>query len=262
MSGTEIRMGQLFDAESGRAFITAFDHGLSLPMPASSGNPVRLLEKIVEGGPQGVLLNAGMLQQGAHLFAKRGAPVAVVRADWCLLDEKDKNELGERYRVVVTPGEALAMGAGAICMFLIYRPTDGGMFADNVKAIADAAREAHRVGIPLIVEGTLWGLRNENRKDPEALAVVNRIAAEMGADAVKTEFTDAETMPRLIETVGDIPLLTLGGAKGDLEDVKKAASGAIATGAKGLIFGRNVWGADDPVATTKALLEITHGRGF
>ena len=32
----------------------------------------------------------------------------------------------------------------------------------------------------------------------------------------------------------------------------------IAAGASGLIFGRNVWGADDPVATTKTLLDVVH----
>lgn len=260
MSATDIRLAQLFNPDSGRSFITAFDHGQSLPMPASSGHPMQLLEKIIDGGPEGVLVNPGILRQGSHLFARRGAPVPVLRADWCFLDEGDKNELGERYRVLTSPSEALALGAGAMCMYLILNPTDGAMFADNVKAVAAAAHEARRVGIPLIVEGTLWGLRNDDRKDPELLAKVNRIAAEMGADVIKTEYTDETTMPRIIETVGDIPVLTLGGAKGDASAVEAAAAGAIRSGAKGLIFGRNVWNTDDPVATTKALSTITHGQ--
>lgn len=260
MSATDIRLAQLFNPDSGRSFVTAFDHGQSLLMPASSGHPMQLLEKIIAGGPEGVLVNPGILRQGAHLFARRGAPVPVLRADWCYLDEADKNELGERYRVLTSPSEALALGAGAICMYLIARPTDGAMFADNVQAIAQAAQEARRVGIPLIVEGTLWGLRNEDRKDPESLAKVNRIAAEMGADAIKTEYTDETTMPRIIEAVGDLPVLTLGGAKGDAAAVEAAAAGAIRSGAKGLIFGRNVWNTEDPVATTKALSAITHAE--
>lgn len=260
MTGTDIRLAQLFNPDSGRSFITAFDHGQSLPMPASSGHPMALLQKIIEGGPEGVLVNPGILRQGAPLFARRGAPVPVLRADWCLLDESAKHELGERYRVLTSPSEALALGAGAICMYLIFRPTDGGMFADNVKAVAEAAQEARRVGMPLIVEGTLWGLRNEDRKDPELLATVNRIAAEMGADAIKTEYTGEQTMPRIIETCGDIPVLTLGGAKGDASAVSEAAAGAIRSGAKGLIFGRNVWNTDDPVAMTRTLLDITHQK--
>ena len=44
----------------------------------------------MEGRPEGVLVNPGMLKQGAFEFARRGAPVPVLRADWCLLDEPAK----------------------------------------------------------------------------------------------------------------------------------------------------------------------------
>ena len=258
MSGTDIRLGRLFDADSGRALITAYDHGLSLPMPPAAGTPLELLAKIVEGGPEGVLINPGMLRQGAGLFARRGAATPVLRCDWTLLDEGDKEELGERYRVLTTPTEALELGAGAICMFLVGRPTDGGMFADNVRALARAAHEARKVGIPLIVEPTLWGLRNKDRKDPELLKQMCRIAVEVGADVIKTEYVGTRTA-ELIDACLGVPVLTLGGAKGDAGAVADAARGAIAAGASGLIFGRNIWAADDPVAVTPDLLDIVHG---
>lgn len=258
MSGTSIRLGRLFNADSGRALITAYDHGLSLPMPLSAGKPLDLLRKIIEGGPEGVLLNPGMLRQGAELFARRGAATPVVRCDWTLLDEGDKQELGERYRVLTTPTEALELGAGAICMFLVGRPTDGGMFADNVQALARAAHEARRVGVPLIVEPTLWGLRNEDRKDPELLKQMCRIAVEAGADVIKTEYIGERTA-EIVDTCVGVPVLTLGGAKGDANAVADAGRGAIAAGASGLIFGRNIWAADDPVAVTRNLLDIVHG---
>jgi DhnA family fructose-bisphosphate aldolase class Ia len=36
VNGAQIRLGQLFDRESGRSFIAAFDHGLTLgPKPGS-----------------------------------------------------------------------------------------------------------------------------------------------------------------------------------------------------------------------------------
>ena len=259
MSGVQVRLGQLFNPESGRSFITAFDHGTSLPMPGS-GKPMELLKKIIDGGPEGVLVGPGILKQGAELFAPRNAPAPVLRADWTFLDESAKQELGERYRVLTSPSEALALGAQAIVMYLIGRPTDGAMFADNVAAVANAAHEARVAGIPLIVEATLWGLRNEDRKDPAHLANMCRIAAELGADAIKTEYTgDPATMTEIIDLVGDIPVFTLGGARGSQDAVAQAAQGAIRSGAKGLIFGRNVWQADDVVATTKQLLAITHG---
>ncbi|MBA2692940.1 MAG: fructose-bisphosphate aldolase [Rubrobacter sp.] len=259
MSGTNLRLGRLFDRESGRSFITAFDHGGSLRVPPESGGAVEVVERIVAGDPDGVLITPGLLKQSSHLFAFRGAPVPVVRADWTTLDERTR-ELGEHYRVLLGPADAASLGAGAVVMFLIHGPEEGAMFADNVAAVAEAASEARDAGIPLIVEATLWGSRVEDRKDPDLLAYICRMAAELGADAVKTEYTgDPATMAEVVEGC-PVPILTLGGAKsGSEEAVVEAARGAIEGGAKGIIFGRNVWMADDPVGMSKALREVVHG---
>jgi DhnA family fructose-bisphosphate aldolase class Ia len=99
-----------------------------------------------------------------------------------------------------------------------------------------------------------------DKKDPDLLAYCCRIAAELGADAIKTEYTgDPETMAAVIEEC-PVPVLTLGGAKGGSEeDVLENARGAIEAGARGLIFGRNVWQADDPAKMSASLREVVHG---
>ena len=259
MDGASLKLGRLFDQRSGRSFITAYDHGGVLRVPPEAGKPLEVLKKIVAGEPDGVLLSPGMLKQGAELFAFRGAPVPILRADWTVLDERMK-DLGEQYRVLCSPGDALAAGAGAMVMYLIMGPEEGTMFADNVQAISEAAAEARAVGIPFIVEATLWGSRMEDQKDPELLAYCCRIAAELGADAVKTEYTgDPASMAGVVDAC-PVPVLTLGGAKGGSEeDVIEAARGAIQGGARGLIFGRNVWQADDPVKMAADLREAVHG---
>jgi DhnA family fructose-bisphosphate aldolase class Ia len=259
MSGAELRLGRLFDRESGRSFIVAFDHGTNLRVPPEAGKPLEVVENIVAGEPDGVLISPGMLKQASDLFAFRGAPVPVLRADWTILDERMR-DIGEHYRVICSPQEAAALGAGAMVMYLIMGPEEGTMFADNARAIAGAAHEARRVGLPLIVEATLWGSRMSDKKDPDLLAYCCRIAAELGADAIKTEYTgDPETMAAVVEEC-PVPVLTLGGAKGGSEeDVLENARGAIGAGARGLIFGRNVWQADDPAKMSASLREVVHG---
>lgn len=258
-NGVLIRLGRLFDSTSNRAFIVAFDHGMSLPIDPNLGNPVTVLEHIAAGNPDGILLNKGMLGQAGGIFARRGAPAPILRADWTPLDMAMKQEQGEAHRFVSTPPEALALGAEAVCTFLIGRPRAAGMFYDNVAALASYIEEAHRVGLPVIVECTLWGLRNEDQKDPELLAQTCRTAAELGADAIKTEYVgDPAAQRQVIDTVGNIPVLTLGGAKGDDEDVADAATAAIGAGARGLIFGRNVWQAEDIDSRLEVFSRITH----
>lgn len=252
-------MGRLFDGGSGRSYIVAFDHGGSLRVPPEVGAPLKVLENIVAGEPDGILVTPGILKRSTHLFASRGAPAPIVRADWTVLDERMR-DIGEHYRVLCTPRDALALGADAMVMYLIMGPEQGHMFADNVQAIAKAANEARDIGMPLIVEATLWGSRIEDRKDPDLLAYCCRIAVEIGADAIKTEYTgDPHTMADVIEGCA-VPVLTLGGAKGGSEtDVLENARGAIQGGAKGLIFGRNVWQAADPVKMSADLREVVHG---
>ena len=45
----------------------------------------------------------------------------------------------------------------------------------------------------------------------------------------------------------------------DREDLRTAAREAMASGAAGVAFGRNVWGADDPGKAVSALWDIVHG---
>lgn len=259
MSGAGLRLGRIFDRGSGRAFITAYDHGLTMKMPPEPGGARQTVENIVAGEPDGVLLSPGTLKQTDDLFAFRGAPVPIVRADWTVLDERMK-DVGERYRVLTGPEEAQQLGAGAVVMFLIQGPESGEMFADNMRAVSVAASKANAIGLPFIVEATLWGSRIEDKKDPDLLAFGCRLAAELGADAVKTEYTgDAATMREVIDAC-PVPVLTLGGARsGDEDAVIASATGAIEAGAKGIIFGRNVWQADDPVAISRKLRDAVHG---
>ncbi|MBW3633894.1 MAG: hypothetical protein KY456_12795, partial [Chloroflexi bacterium] len=82
VNGAEIRLGQLFDPESGRSFIAAFDHGLTLGPKPGSENVQDGLRRIIAGAPDGILVSPGTMKIGGHLFAFHRAPVPIVRADW------------------------------------------------------------------------------------------------------------------------------------------------------------------------------------
>lgn len=261
VSGVSLRLGRLFDAASGRSFIAAFDHGVTIGVPAGGENAIETVERIVDCQPDAILLGPGMLAQAGRLFASRGAPAPIVRADWIQNDPRlFALGHGESYRVLCTPQRAVALGADAFIMFLIMGPENGEMFADNVEAIARAAEQTHAVGLPLIVEAVLWGSRIVEKKDAELLAYACRTAAELGADAIKTEWTgDTESMRQVIAGC-PVPVLVLGGAKAATpEPLLDATRAAMSAGAKGVVYGRNVWQADDPVGISRQLRDIIHG---
>lgn len=268
MSGADLRLGRLFDRDSGRSFIAAFDHGITLGPKPGSERALTVLERVIAGRPDGILVSPGVLKRGGHLFAYRDAPVPIVRGDWIFNHDVMKGlpprlqdtAQGEHHRVVCSPSAALALGAEAITLFLIVGTAGGGEFADNVRDVAAAAQEARAVGLPLIVESVLWGSRMEDQRDPELLAFAARVAAELGADAIKTTYTgDPETMRQVIDGC-PVPVLVLGGVRSaEPGPVLDATRGALEAGAKGVVYGRNVWQADDPLLMCGLLRDVIHG---
>jgi DhnA family fructose-bisphosphate aldolase class Ia len=259
LNGTQVRLGRLFNRGSGRSFVAAIDHGVTLGVPQGAERIVDAIERVIAGEPDAILISPGMLQQAGHLFAFRGAPAAIVRADF-IINHPFVNDLGEQHRVLVSPSAAAAIGADAVILFLMVGAATGEMFADNVEAVARAAHEAHQVGLPLIVEAVLWGSRVPDKRDPDMLAYGCRVAAELGADALKTEYTgDPISMAKVIEGC-PAPVLVLGGPKTDAPNALfDATREALDAGARGVAYGRNIWQADDPLAVSRKLREIIHG---
>src|SRR3984957_16091405 len=105
---------------------------------------------------------------------------------------------------------------------------------------AEIARECEQVGISLIVESLARGKGVENPGDPKWLNLHTRMAAELGADAVKTDYSgDTASMRSVVEQC-PIPILVLGGSrhasdKHALDVVREVA----ASGAAGVFFGRH-----------------------
>jgi DhnA family fructose-bisphosphate aldolase class Ia len=267
VNGAEIRLGQLFDRHSGRAFIAAFDHGLTVGPKPGSERALEVLGQIIAGGPDGILISPGLMKRGAGLFAFRGAPVPIVRADWIFNNEvypglpsvlRDPRQ-GEHYEVICSPEDALEMGAGAITMFLIVGTAEGAAFSSNARQVSHHVQSARKAGIPVIVESVLWGSRMEDRRDPELLAFGARVASELGADAIKTAYTgDPESMRQVVEGC-PVPVLVLGGVRSSSPDaVLDATRGALDAGASGVVYGRNVWQADDPIIMCGLLRNIIH----
>ena len=156
-------------------------------------------------------------------------------------------------------GDAVACGADAVLVFLVDGFADGATFADNVAAVSRVVADASRLGVPVIVESVLWGARSTDERDPEALAAVCRMAAELGADVVKTQHTgDAATMRGVIDACS-VPVMVLGGAPAsDPRALVGYTMEALEAGAAGVIFGRNVYLSDDPAAIDE-LRNLVHG---
>jgi class I fructose-bisphosphate aldolase len=134
---------------------------------------------------------------------------------------------------MITPKDAVRMGAEAAVMFLMVGANDGKLFADNVAAVSKAAQEAHEVGLPLIVESVLWGSRIEDKKDPSGSpsAPASRSSSARTPSRPRTPATRRPCARS--STARPRPVLLLGGSKSpDPEALWKSTEASIESGAR------------------------------
>jgi len=253
MEGQWLRLNRLFSG-SKRAVIVAVDHGEFFgPTPGIIDLPdsIQLLQEA-----DGILLSPGMMAHCGHAFDHRNAPQAIVRLNWSTVYCFQWGYDQARAARVVTPQEALALGADLALASLTLSGTDQGMDRDNVSLFAELVALKRQAGIPLI--GEFYPITPENLT-PEALHqlvyIACRILAELGADAIKTFYTGE----RFAEVVAacPVPIFTLGAEKMPQEiDALNLAYKAIRAGARGVVFGRNVIQTANPAAFLKALKAV------
>ena len=77
------------------------------------------------------------------------------------------------------------------------------------------AAECQKWGIPLMIESVPGGWPNETMRTPEMVAAASRVAAEAGADYVKTFYTGDKESFRTVLDNCTVPVLILGGPKSD-----------------------------------------------
>jgi len=257
MTGMAVRFGRLLNKDSGRSFMVAFDRTLAMgPEPFAEAS-ASAITRIAANGADAILLSPGLIKQHGHLLAYRGGPSIVCRIDFPFLGPADRGT-GEQFRLIATVEEAAALGADAVVMFHTVGYKEKRSWADNLAAIGRVAQEARQIGIPLIVEAVPWGQDAPDPRDPRLVAEAARIAAELGADAVKTEYVGSvDAMKAVIESC-PVPVFVLGGPRVDLPELLAFTADSVGAGAAGVIYGRNVWQRENCAEVSASLRQVVH----
>ena len=259
-TGKQIRLGRLFDGDTGRTVIIAIDHGVG-GVPEGLEVLRDRLGGILDGEPEGLIVSAGVTRHMSDMLLGRGRPGLVVTLDRFIGSTLPGTpSRGEEYVLTVPVEDAARLGADGVKMVMIYGRDSASVHADNVRAVAQVASECERHGIPLLLEPVLWGehATEEHRNDPEILAHMCRMGVEVGADILKVHHVDNGFQQVVYETA--VPIVVLGGAKTDSDDEMLLTVGsAIDDGARGVAFGRNVFQREDPAAVIRALRKVVHG---
>jgi class I fructose-bisphosphate aldolase len=246
--GKKIRLNRVLGGSEHRALVVAFDHALVLgPIPGTE-NPLGRIRQFAEANVDALLLNLGLIRQFASSAIRGPIPPLIARLDWTTVwSALGQNGNGALYSSLLAhPEDALRHGADAVLTYLVVGTGDAEFEMKEITRNAEIARECEQVGIPLIVESLARGKGVENPGDPKWLNLHTRMAAELGADAVKTDYSgDIASMRSVVEEC-PIPILVLGGSRHASDKHALDVVRDIATaGAAGVFFGRNVFQADN-----------------
>ncbi|PZN48446.1 MAG: aldolase [Proteobacteria bacterium] len=261
---TKARMNRLFNG--GGCLDVAIDHGVCNEPSFLAGleDMNGVVDALVAAGPDAIQMNYGQADL-LQSRPERNKPALVMRIDmgntynaqrhrhmWALLQNQDEPLIG-----------ALEMDAACVVVNLFMLPDEPDLFRQCVENISRVRADCHRYGMPLMIEPLVM-LPNEVRGgyqvdgDADKIVTLVRLAAEMGADIIKADPTDdPEEFHRVVEAAR-VPVLVRGGGKEDLKTVLAKSAVLLKQGAKGLVYGRNIYQHANPAAVVNALMAMIH----
>jgi DhnA family fructose-bisphosphate aldolase class Ia len=233
-----------------RTIILPIDHGVAIPVPGLE-NPLDLIERL-NPFVNGYVMNMGLALRAVEAAADHGI---------CLrTDVYNTRLVGEGAGSIPIYGcdTAEAVGAHAV-MNMLFPGSD--QECAITQSCADLIVESIDTDIPVILETLPVGLGQSAHYTVEKIRFAVRLAAEMGADVVKTAYPVNATVEQFRSIVQEsyVPVIVLGGAAmGDDASLFKMVADAMQAGAAGIAIGRNVWQHKNPLAVARSLHAIVH----
>ena len=260
----KVRMNRLFG--NGRCLDVAIDHGVCNEPSFLEGleDMPAVVKALVDAKPDAIQMNYGQADLLQDLPGK-DKPALVMRIDmgnpyndrrhrvmWAELQNREEPIIG-----------ALEMDAACVVVNLFMLPDEPDLFRQCVANIAATRAACSKYGMPLMIEPLVM-LPNEVRGgyqvdgDAGKIVPLVRLAAEMGADVIKADPTDDPAdFGRVIEAAR-VPVLVRGGGREDLRAVFARSAALLAEGARGLVYGRNIYQHENPRRVVAALMAMIH----
>lgn len=260
----KFRLQRLFHPMSQRALIVAIDHALFNNTAFLPGieNMQASVAKVAGAGPDGVLLSTG---EAPHLqrLPGRTKPGLMLRVDPANFYNNDLPSSHLFCGVFENAVEiALRLDAACILMNLLQIDEHPEMLNQCVQNILKVKNDCDRYGMPLGIEPLSFKKSGDGYVgdgDPARVTTLARMAAELGADIIKTDSTEPEEeFHRVVEAASGVPVTVRGGSKASDQEVLKHTERLVAQGVAGLIYGRNIIQHENPGGMTRALQAVLH----
>ncbi len=238
MIGRSRRLNRLFIGEQKRCLLSPLDHGGWLGPVRGIDRPRDIVEAVLKGGANALLISPGFYKAVASIVPPSVGIVLRVSLTAGLSQD------GTQETPIASLETALRMDADAIAVSVFFgRPGD----VDIYRWLAKLIDASQAYDMPVVAEMMPPG---DRFYEPEAIAHAARIGMEIGADAIKTNYSgDVESFKEIV-AANPAPIIVAGGPKKEDDSTATMVEEIVAAGASGVAIGRRVWQSDNPQAIT------------
>ena len=238
--GIRDRMSRIFRPSTGKTVMLAFDHGYIM-------GPTSGLERLDLG-------ITPLIKYADSLMCTRGAVRSIVPANSnkaiCLRYSAGSTILTElNNECIIDPVDAVRLNASALAVMI----SAGGTFeAQTINNLVKAADYGYKYGIPTMA---VTAVGTQMARDSKYFGLASRVAAENGANIVKTYYCDGFAK---VVNACPVPIVIAGGKKLPELEALELCYVAINDGAAGVDMGRNVFQSVAPAAMIQAVSAVVH----
>ncbi|WP_031510734.1 2-amino-3,7-dideoxy-D-threo-hept-6-ulosonate synthase [Streptomyces megasporus] len=246
-----LRLRRLFRHSDSRLMVVPLDHSISDGPVVPRGSTIdRLAGRIAAGGADAIVVHKGSLR---HIRPARFADMSLIlhlNASTAHAPDPDAKHL------VTGVEDAVRLGADAVSVHINLGSREEHRQIGDLGRVADLC---DRWNLPLMAMVYPRGPQIADPHDPRLVAHAVTLAADLGADVVKTAWAGSAAAMLDVTAACPIPVLVAGGPpRGTEEEVLGFVRDALLGGAAGVAMGRNVFQAPDPQAMTAAVARLVH----
>jgi fructose-bisphosphate aldolase/2-amino-3,7-dideoxy-D-threo-hept-6-ulosonate synthase len=251
MRGKDIRLERIMNRNTRKTIIVPMDHGVSNGPIAGLIDMAQAVNLVAEGGANAVVGHVGLALHGHRQGGRDVGLILHLSASTSIGPDPNEKVL------VNSVTNALKMGADAVSMHVnIGADSEARMLQD----LGNVAVECMEWGMPLLAMMYPRGKNITRENDVEQVKLAARVAAELGADIVKTVYTGDPESFREVTRGCPVPVVVAGGSKTDDRTTLELIEGAMAGGAAGISIGRNAFQHRTPARFVRAAACIVHAN--
>ena len=248
--GKQVRLTRIADKifYTKRFVLIPIDHGVTVGPITGIVNAKQTIDLVAKGGATAVVLHKGLVAPEYGGSGRNIGLVVHISASTALGTTTHKKVL------VSSVEEVIKLGGDAVSVHVnIGAETESEMLFD----LGTVSESCNNWGMPLLAMAYPRGPKVKDEYGVDVVKHAARVAAELGADIVKTNYTGSEESFKEVVRSCPVPVLIAGGPKIDSDKALfTMIRGAMDAGASGVSIGRNVFQHKDVVAITRAISKI------